>query len=219
MSSPSSSSRRTLTCARNAANGSRPILPAAPTGPCARRRREPCRPRNPRPDAPGIVHDIGAAEFDRVAVSGALLQARGDPVVQRRRDRSARWRAGRRAPAADDRKERRELGEPRQGRVRFVLCRAPRARRKTRASGAVRHAAHGGPGASARPELQTDRPIEDRPPWLRAATNGFHAASPSGDQAPSRCGAGLRCSPLETRRAAGHSRGGAAAPGAALKRQ
>ena len=32
--------------------------------------------------APGIVHEVGRAEVDRIAAANALLQARGDSVVQ-----------------------------------------------------------------------------------------------------------------------------------------
>ncbi len=41
------------------------------------------QPAKPEAHAPGVVHQEGRAEIDRIAVADAILQARGDAVVQR----------------------------------------------------------------------------------------------------------------------------------------
>ena len=93
--------------------------------------------------APGIVHEIGRAEIDRVAVADALLQARGDPGHAAIEDRSARSQGARRT------RQRQEAPGP--PRLRPRALRRGGAERpgerahaggKARTGGAVAHAPH-----------------------------------------------------------------------------
>ena len=89
-----------------------------------------------------IVHEIGRAEIDRVAVADALLQARGDLVVQRLKiDRPVRKARGER-DNGKKRQDRRGFGHARCDVAEPSAPGAPHAGGKARTGGAVAHAAH-----------------------------------------------------------------------------
>ena len=105
-------------------------------------------------DAKGVVHEVGRSEIDRIAVAHALLEARGDLVMQRLQiDR----RMGEPRGEDQNREERdqrpgfRHAPDDPRGLPR---ARAARGRGKAGTSGAVAHAAHGGSGARAGSDVE-----------------------------------------------------------------
>ena len=145
-SSPSSSSRRTSTSSSASAKGLRPTLPRGaertvrPGGVAHGQARE------AQTHAPGIVHEVGRSEGDRVAVAGALLQGGFDLVVQADEPNGPpRQHRGQRQPA-DDKESRRKFRRPENNVGDPAGADPAPAGWKARTLAARRHAAHRGPG-------------------------------------------------------------------------
>ena len=139
----------------------------------------------PEAHAPRIVHDIGRAEIDGEAVSRALLQARGDLVVQHLEIDRPLGEADGERQRADEGEERQRLDDPREHMQESPRPAAPRGRRKARSFGALDHAAHLGPGARARSELESTDQLRNVLRGLRAAktlprrfAGGDHSTTP-----------------------------------------
>ena len=211
-SSPSSSSRRTFTCAISAANGSRPILPAG-----GRKNRSSggvahLQMPETQAEAPGIVHEVGWAELNRVAISGTLLQVRRDLVVQRFEIDGSVRQPDRQYDGARDRQDSKQFGDPAKD-VRDPLRAAPPARRKTRPVCGFHHAANVAACARACPDFKS---TDQSRVVLRGPGADRAPASPTCERR--RLG-GSKAYALETRRAAGHCRAKRRRRMGGLKRQ
>ena len=95
--------------------------------------------------------------------------------------------ADRERQCADKRQDRRQLSDARKRVNNSSRADAPSGRRKARSFGAVHHAAHGGPGASARSDVEPSDQVRIVLRELSAATDGFVADSEAAMIPPSRC--------------------------------
>ncbi len=123
----------------------------------------------PEADPPGIVHEKGRAEVDRVPLAGPLLQTRGDPVMQKLEiDRPVGEAHGERQ-RADNREQDGGFGDMDENVRDSSGAGASSRRRKPRPRGALRHPPHGGVRASARSDRKPTDQSGTILRWLKAA--------------------------------------------------
>ena len=121
----------------------------------------------PEVQAPRIIHKVGWAKLDRVADSGALLQARCDSVVQRLQINRPVGEAPRKRHNGEERDDHCGFGNTPESAGGPPCAKTSHRGGEARTGGAVAHAAHGGPRARTASDI---KPTDQTGTILRGST-------------------------------------------------